>query len=123
MNIKEILKKYISGKQPAKVDKLEPAVSVPDNKELAAASLFLAETTKADADLLAKITKESANLLAEETKASASLLAEETKSSAEEIRKSNEAYIGWTKWMTVTLITVGFIQIILTIIPLFRSTK
>jgi uncharacterized membrane protein YqiK len=81
---------------------------------------LLAKTTKADSDLLAKITKASASLLAEETKASADILAEETKKSAEELRKSNEAYIGWTKWMTIALIMVGLAQMVLAIIPLFK---
>ncbi|MFA6227107.1 MAG: hypothetical protein WC631_01325 [Candidatus Paceibacterota bacterium] len=81
---------------------------------------LLAKTTKADSDLLAKITKASADSLAEETKASADILAEETKKSAEELIKSNEVYIGWTKWMTMTLILVGLAQMIIAIIPLIK---
>jgi len=103
-------------------------------KDVADASALLAKTKKADADLLAKITKAdvdllaketkaSANLLAKETKASANLLAEETKNSAEELRKDNQVYINWTKWMTIALIIVGFIQIVLAVIPLFKSGK
>lgn len=129
MNSEEIIKK-----EDAKLPGIASLITSNETKDLLDASVLLAKTTKADADLLAKttktdsdllakITKVAANRLAEETKVSANLLAKETKISAEELRKDNEAYINWTKWMTIALITVGFIQIVLAIIPLFKGGK
>jgi len=137
MTFTDTIKKIILGEQAVKNNKLtsgEKAAAADGAKELVDASILLAETTKADADLLAKTTKADADLLAKTTKAnsdllarttkaSADLLAKETKDYAEDIRKSNEAYIGWTKWMTTVLIMLGFIQIIIAIIPFFRSGK
>lgn len=129
MNLEEIIKKegnespvVYNSITPNKTNNLLDA-SVLLAKTTKADANLLAKTTKADSDLLAKITKASADLLAEETKASADLLAKETKNSAEELRKSNEVYISWMKWMTIVLIIVGFIQIALALIPLFKSVK
>jgi len=126
MTFTDTIKKIILGEQAVKNNKLtsgEKAAAADGAKELVDASILLAETTKADADLLAKTTKADADLLAKTTKANSDLLARTTKASADLLAKSNEAYIGWTKWMTTVLIMLGFIQIIIAIIPFFRSGK
>lgn len=87
----------------------EKVVGEDITKEVAASTL-LAETTQASADLLA-----------ETTKSSAALLAKTTAHSADELSKSNAASVHWMQWMTVALLVVGFIQIVVAVIPLFAN--
>lgn len=101
MNPEEILKKLIEGAPSSEESKLIGAASlVAANraKELSDASVFLAKTTQESAELLAKTTKES----------------------AEQLRKSSEISEKQMKLLTVVLIAVGFIQIGIAVIDVFK---
>jgi hypothetical protein len=94
-----------------------------DDTLLAAESLIDTDITKevAASTLLAETTQASAELLAETTKSSAKLLAKTTAHSADELSKSNAISVRWMQWMTIALLVVGFIQIVVAVIPLIAS--
>ncbi len=90
-----------------KLSAVETLIDADITKEVAASTL-LAETTQA-----------SAELLAETTKSSAKLLAKTTARSADDLSKSNAISVRWMQWMTIALLVVGFIQIVVALVPLF----
>lgn len=113
MELEEILKKYIEAKELLEGNELLVAtglVNLDGSKDLKAADALLAKTTKADADLLAKTTK-----------ADAEILAQATERAASELRKSNERSVRWMTWLTIAMLTVGLIQIIIAVVPLFNK--
>jgi len=90
---------------------------------LAAETLIDSDITKevVASTLLAETTQASAELLAETTKSSAKLLAKTTAHSADELSKSNAISVRWMQWMTIALLVVGFIQIVVALIPVLTS--
>jgi len=112
-NPEEMLRKLIAGGHPTEDGRLLAATSLVNavkTKELADASILLAETTQSSATLLAKTTKESAELLAKTTK-----------ESAEDLNRLNEISVRQMKWLTLVLVAVGITQLILAGLTLIVS--
>lgn len=123
MELEEILKKYIEVKKMLENNELMVAsglIKLDGNKDSRAAIELLAKTTKADAEILAQTTKSEASLLAKATKADAEVLARATHTAADQLRISNESSVKWMTWLTIAILTVGLIQIIIAVIPLFK---
>ena len=104
MTPEEILKKLIEKKGSSEDSQLLGAASlVTANraKELSDASIFLAKTTQASAELLAKTTRES----------------------AEQVRKSSEISVRQMKTMTIVLIAVGLLQVLIAVVAVLVSLR
>jgi hypothetical protein len=115
MTPEELLRKRIAGGHPTEDGRLLVAASLVNaekTKELANASILLAQTTQTSAESLAKTTK-----------ASAELLAKTTKESAEALNKLNEISVRQMRWLTLVLVAVGFTQIILAVLTLIVSWR
>ena len=112
MELEEILKKYIEAKELLEDNELLVATGLVDfgeSRNSKVADALLAKATKADADLLAKVTKSDAEVLAKATE-----------TAADQLRKSNERSVRWMTWLTIAMLTVGFIQIIIAVIPFLK---
>ena len=123
MELEEILKKYIEVKELLESNELlvlSGLVESSEKQDVKDAEALLARATKADAELLALTTKSDADILARATKADAELLARTTESAADQLRISNEVSVKWMTWLTIAMLLVGFIQIIIAIVPLFK---
>jgi predicted amidophosphoribosyltransferase len=73
--------------------------------------------------LLAEKAVDASTLLAEKTQESAELLAITTKKAAQDLSKSKEISVKWMRLMTITLVVVGFIQIVIATVAMFISLR
>jgi hypothetical protein len=104
MDPEEILKKLIERKRSSE-----------DSQILGAASLVTANRAK---DIL-----DASILLAETTHASAELLAKTTRESAEELRRSSKISVRQMNLLTIVLVVIGILQTFLAAAAVFFSMR